>query len=186
MLERNPNIPADSRRNIRPKIIKRQQKTTRVANDLPSGRFLFSEVCFLLASLVVRSIVGQANACLGARKEQRGAIIVYLVEITCFGVRHKVVDDVEELCILNESIGACIGNVNEELANVILLGNIGEIERQIDLGALAKTGEDIGILNGGNIVLLGNSTGDVTYGTIEIDAIELEGISIDTSHKGEQ
>ena len=97
-----------------------------------------------------------------------------------------MVDDVEELCILNESVGACIGNIDEELSYVILLGDIGKIERQIDLGALAKTSEDIGILYGGYVVLLGDSTGDITNGTIEIDAIKLEGISIDAGHESEQ
>ena len=97
-----------------------------------------------------------------------------------------MVDDVEELCILNESVGACIGDIDEELSYVILFGDIGKIERQIDLGALAKTSEDIGILYGGYVVLLGDSTGDITNGTIEIDAIKLEGISIDAGHESEQ
>ena len=75
--------------------------------------------------------------------------------------------------------------VNDELADMILLGHINEVERQVDLGTLAETSEHVGILDRSHVVLLRDSTGDVTHIAIEIDAIELECIGIDTSYKSE-
>ena len=96
-----------------------------------------------------------------------------------------MIDDVEQLGVLHESVGAGIGHVNDELADMILLGHINEVERQVDLGTLAETSEHVGILDRSYVVLLRDSTGDVTYIAIEIDAIELECIGIDTSHESE-
>ena len=58
-----------------------------------------------------------------------------------------MIDDIQQLGVIQISVSRSSRNVDDQLTDTILLGNVLEVEFQANLGTLAQTGERVRIFD---------------------------------------